>query len=56
MSAHVVTTAVTVNGLVYKKGDTVHLTAVQEGAGFISAQTRAVTFRDTTGETVGVSN
>jgi hypothetical protein len=56
MGAHVVTTTVTVGGFTFRKGETVHLTAAQEGASFISAQTRAVTFRDTTGETVGVSN
>lgn len=56
MAAHIVTTSVTINGRAYKKGDAVHLTPAEEAANLLSSQSRAVTFRDTTGETVGVSN
>jgi hypothetical protein len=50
VARHVVTTAG--NGL--KKGDVVELTPAQETA--LAASVRAVTYRDQTGENVGVSN
>lgn len=57
MARHVVTatTAATPTTPALKKGDVApELTAAQETA--LSASLRATTFRDTTGEPVGVSN
>lgn len=56
MARHVVTvtTAGTASTPALKKGDVVELTPAQETA--LSASVRATTFRDTTGESVGVSN
>jgi hypothetical protein len=49
-----VTTAATAAAPALKKGDVIELTAAQETA--LAASVRAVTFRDSTGEPVGVSN
>lgn len=56
MARHVVTvtTAATASTPALKKGDVIELTAAQETA--LSASVRATTWRDTTGEPVGVSN
>jgi hypothetical protein len=56
MGRHVVTvtTAGTTSTPALKKGDVVELTTAQETA--LASSVRATTFRDTTGEPVGVSN
>lgn len=56
MARHVVTvtTAATASTPALVKGQVLELTPAQETA--LSASVRATTFRDTTGEPVGVSN
>jgi hypothetical protein len=56
MARHVVTTttAATASTPALKKGDVIELTTAQETT--LSSAIRATTFRDTTGEPVGVSN
>lgn len=56
MARHVVTVAAAATSTTpaLHKGDVVELTTAQETA--LTASLRATTFRDTTGEPVGVSN